>query len=105
MALAEVRASFGYIAGKRVGVPDGRSVTVHLGGPLAMDVSAAVADGRARVTDVVTPDASITTDSLTFMLLACGRIDPDAAVADGRVRMAGDPELAGRLARQLRFTF
>jgi len=105
MALDEIRGSFGYIAGKKVGVPDGASVAVNLTGPLFGDVAAAVVDGRAKVLPVADPTASITTDSLTFALLACGRIDPDGPIADGRVTMAGDPELAGRLARQLRFTF
>jgi len=117
MALDEVRASFGYIAGKKVAVPDGRSVSVHLTGPLVADLSAAVVNGRAvvdaptapRVPDASSaprvPDASIMTDSLTFMLLACGRIDPAAALADGRVTRAGEPELATRLATGLRFTF
>ncbi len=108
MALDEVRASFGYIAGKKVGVPDGRTVAVHLTGPLVTDISATVVDGRALVDPAGASridDASITTDSLTFMMLACGRIDPAGPVADGRVTLAGDPELAKRLATGLRFTF
>jgi uncharacterized protein (TIGR03083 family) len=106
MALDEVRRSFGYIAGKKVGVPDGRSVVVELTGPVPGTIAATVVDGRAKVVPSVdAPDAAVTTDSLTFLLLACGRIDPSEPIADGRVTTAGDPELADRLARNLRFTF
>ena len=38
------------------------------------------------------------------MLLACGRIDPELAIADGRVTWTGDAELGGRAARNLAFT-
>ena len=35
LALAEVERSLGYIVGKKVGLPDGRSIVFHLNGPLA----------------------------------------------------------------------
>jgi hypothetical protein len=38
------------------------------------------------------------------MLLACGRIDPEAAIASGKIRWTGDDEIGGRAARNLRFT-
>jgi uncharacterized protein (TIGR03083 family) len=34
IALAEVEGSLGYIVGKKVGLPDGRSIVFHLSGPL-----------------------------------------------------------------------
>ena len=65
----------------------------------------AVVDGRARVVDDLDhPDAIVRTDSLTFMLLACGRIDPETHLANGDVELRGNNELAGQLARNLRFT-
>ena len=105
MSLDEVRGSFGYIAGKKVGVPDGKGVTAHLTGPIRADLSAIV-DGRAKfVESLAHPDAEITTDFLTFMLLACGRIDPEQQLRDGKVTLGGDPALAHQLATNLRFTF
>ena len=105
MSLDEVRQSFGYIAGKKAGVPDGQSVTVHLTGPITADLSAEVL-GRARVVEQLAhPTAEMTTDFLTFMLLACGRIDPEVPIAAGKVQLSGDLTLAGQLARNLRFTF
>jgi uncharacterized protein (TIGR03083 family) len=104
LALDEVRRSFGYIVGRRAAIPDGSSVLVELDGPIEGRLGAVV-EGRARlVDDLEHPDAIIRTDSLTFMLLACGRVDPETHLANGDVELRGDKELAGQLARNLRFT-
>ena len=39
-----------------------------------------------------------------FILLACGRIDPQAQIDSGAVSWTGDAELGERAARNLRFT-
>jgi uncharacterized protein (TIGR03083 family) len=104
LALDEVRRSFGYIVGKRAGIPDGSSVLVELTGPIEAHLGAVV-DGRARVVDDLGhPDAIVRTDFLTFMLLACGRTDPEPHLATGDVELQGNKELAAQLARNLRFT-
>jgi uncharacterized protein (TIGR03083 family) len=104
LALDEVRRSFGYIVGKRAGIPDGSSVLVEITGPIEARLGAVV-EGRARVVDDLDhPDAVVRTDFLTFMLLACGRSDPRGCLAAGDVELQGDEELAGQLARNLRFT-
>ena len=96
--------SFGYIVGKRARLPDGSRVLVELTGPIEAHL-AAVVDGRARVVDDLDhPDAIVRTDFLTFMLLACGRTDPEAHLAAGDIELLGNQELAGQLARNLRFT-
>jgi uncharacterized protein (TIGR03083 family) len=104
IALAEVEGSLGYVVGKRVGVPNGRSITFHLSGPLERDI-AVVVDGRAKVVDTITlPDVEIWTDTLTFIQLACGRIDPQEPIDLGTILWRGDAELGERVARNLRFT-
>jgi uncharacterized protein (TIGR03083 family) len=104
IALAEVVGSLGYIVGKRVGLPDGTSIVFHLTGPLARDLSVVV-DGRAKVVDRVDrPDVELTTDFLTFMQLACGRIDPQEQIDAGKVTWIGNDELGDRAARNLAFT-
>jgi uncharacterized protein (TIGR03083 family) len=104
ISLAEVTGSLGYIVGKRIGLPDGASIVFHLTGPLARDLSVVV-DGRARVVDHVGhPDVEVTTDTLTFMQLACGRIDPQEQIDAGRITWSGNGELGDRAARNLRFT-
>ena len=104
MALDEVRGSLGYIVGKKIGLPDGMGIAFELTGPVEAQLLARV-DGRAGLVDqLAEPDVTVTTDSLTFMLLACGRIDPEAAVADGRITWSGDDTLGARAVRNLRFT-
>lgn len=104
LALAEVENSIGYIVGKKVGLPDGKSLTFDLTGPLARQLHVAV-DGRAkRVEHLDDPDVTVTTDSTTFVMLACGRIDPQAQIDSGAINWTGDDELGDRAARNLRFT-
>jgi putative sterol carrier protein len=104
MSLTEVQLSLGYIVGKKIGLEDGKGIAFDITGPVKRRMLVKV-DGRAAVTDdLPNPDATLSTDSLTFMLLACGRIDPEEPIADGRVTWTGDDEIAGRAARSLRFT-
>ncbi len=107
MALGEVHRSLGYIVGKRIGVPDGGSIRFDLHGGLDARL-AAVVEGRARVVDpaeVTDPTVTVHSDFLTFMLLACGRIDPAEPMADGRISWSGDDTLGRTAASSLRFTF
>jgi len=104
IALGEVAGSLGYIIGKRVGVPDGHSVAIHLTGPLQRDFYVAV-EGRAKVVDTLErPDVEVTTDSLTFVQLACGRLDPQVVIDARRIQWTGDDKLGNQVARNLRFT-
>ena len=104
MALAEVERSLGYIVGKKVGLPDGSSIVFHLTGPLRRDLYVAV-DGRAKVVGPVErPDVELSTDSLTFVQLACGRVDPQERIDAGLVSWAGNAEFGDRAARNLRYT-
>lgn len=104
IALAEVENSIGYIVGKKVGLPEGKSLTFDLTGPLTRKIHVAV-DGRAAQVDHLdNSDVTVTTDSTTFIQLACGRIDPQAQIDSGAVSWSGDDTLGDRAARNLRFT-
>ena len=104
MALAEVERSLGYIVGKKIGLPDGSSIVFHLTGPLRRDLCVMV-DGRAKVVSQIDrPDVELSTDSVTFVQLACGRVDPQEQIDAGLVRWTGDAELGSRAARNLRYT-
>jgi len=104
IALGQVTGSIGYIVGKKVGLPDGTSIQFHLTGPIAEDISVVV-DGRAKQVDrVANPTVELTTDTVTFIQLAAGRIDPQAQIDAGRVTWTGDRDLGDRAARNLRFT-
>jgi uncharacterized protein (TIGR03083 family) len=104
IALGQVEGSIGYIVGKKIGLPDGSSIVFHLTGPVARDISVVV-DGRARaVGHLDRPDVELTTDTVTFIQLAAGRIDPQEQIDAGKVSWTGNDELGDRAARNLRFT-
>ena len=104
IALAEVEGSLSYIVGKKVGLPHGKSIIFHLDGPIAAQYAVAV-DGRAKqVEHLVNPDVEVTTDSTTFIQLACGRIDPQGPIDAHAITWTGDAELGERAARNLRYT-
>ena len=104
IALAQVEGSIGYIVGKKIGLPDGASIVFHLTGPVTRDLPVVV-DGRARAVDRVEhPDVELTTDTVTFIQLAAGRIDPQRQIDAGLVTWTGDAQLGDRAARNLRFT-
>ena len=87
-----------------VSLPEGSSIAFRLTGPLVREIDVAV-DGRAKQVDHLdNPTATLTTDSTTFIMLACGRIDPQAQIDSGAVSWTGDAELGERAARNLRFT-
>jgi len=104
ISLGQVESSIGYIVGKKIGLPDGASIVFHLTGPIKRDI-AVVVDGRAKAVDhVPDPDVELTTDTVTFIQLAAGRIDPGAQIDAGKVTWTGNDELGDRAARSLRFT-
>lgn len=104
MALDEVHGSLGFIVGKKIGLADGKGIAIELTGPVHRRLFAKV-DGRAaRVDELPSPDVTLTTDSLTFMLLACGRIDPEGPISDGRITWTGDDTIGAHAARNLAFT-
>jgi uncharacterized protein (TIGR03083 family) len=104
IALGQVESSIGYIVGKKVGLPDTKSIVFHLTGPIERDI-AVIVDGRARqVAQLDNPTVELTTDSTTFIQLAAGRVNPQTHIDAGRVTWTGDAELGDRAARNLRFT-
>lgn len=103
-AFEEIEGSIGYIAGKKIGLEDGQSICFELTGPVEKKIYVAV-DGRAKVVDAVDdPTATLVADSLTFSLLACGRIDPQEPIESGDIGWEGDATLGEHAARNLRFT-
>ena len=104
IAFSQVADSIGYIVGKRIGLPDGAGIVFHLTGPVKRDLSVVV-DGRARAVDHIDhPDVELTTDTVTFIQLAAGRIDPQRQIDAGLVTWTGNAQLGDKAARNLRFT-
>ncbi|MCP3990979.1 MAG: maleylpyruvate isomerase family mycothiol-dependent enzyme [Actinomycetia bacterium] len=104
IALDEVDGSIGYIVGKKIGLPDGMSMAVRLTGPVGRDIYAAVEGRAARVEQVDDPTITLTTDSRTFVQLACGRLDPQQVIDEDRIRWSGDAGWGEKAARNLAFT-
>jgi uncharacterized protein (TIGR03083 family) len=105
IALSQVESSIGYIVGKKIGLPDGAGIVFRLTGPIAADLAVVAEGGRARpVPRLNRPDVELTTDTVTFIQLASGRIDPQAQIDAGKVTWTGNDELGDRAARNLRFT-
>ena len=106
MSIDEVGTSIGYIIGKKGGAPDGSRVEVTLTGPVERVMRVAV-DGRATAVDELEggPTATLAVSSTDFAALTGGRADPGPSLADGRVTIGGDEELAHQLAMNLAFTF
>lgn len=105
-ALQEVEDAVGYIVGKKIGLPDGKSIVFHIQGAVNRDI-AVVVHGRAAAVDpatVTAPDVEITTDVMTFVLLAAGRIDPQEQIDAGRITWSGDAEWGETAARNLAYT-
>jgi uncharacterized protein (TIGR03083 family) len=108
IALAEVAGSIGYIVGKKIGLPDGKSIVFHIDSVVEGGVErdlAVLVDGRARVVDTVdSPDIEVTADLQTFMMLAAGRIDPQAQIDAGEITWTGDELWGDTAARKLAYT-
>lgn len=103
-SIDEIRMSLPYIVGKRIGLPDGASIRFDLTGPVSDAYTVRVAGRAALVSDSDPVDVTVTADSTTFALLACGRIDPQGAIDSGAITWNGDDDLGNRAARNLRFT-
>lgn len=104
MAMDETHKSLPYIVGKKIGLPDGKSIRFDLTGAEPRSMSAVV-EGRARLSDHIDePDVVITADSTVFALLACGRIEPQAEIDAGTITWSGDDEWGEKAAKNLRYT-
>ena len=106
ITMNQVEGSMGYIIGKKVGLPDGMSLRADITGPVERRM-AVVVDGRAKAVDPGTlesPDVVLAADSTTFIMLACGRIDPQSKIDDGSISWSGDAHWGEHAARSLRFT-
>jgi hypothetical protein len=96
-----------YIVGKKVGAPDGSTVVLALTGPIDRTAAVTIVDGRARPLDRVpdVPTVTVRLASDAYARLACGRLDPDEAIAANAVAIEGDVDLGGTLVRQLNYMF
>jgi Glycosyl hydrolase family 76 len=102
--LYQITGNAGFLTSAQATAEAAVAYVFHLSGPLARDI-AVVVDGRARVVEEVpVANVEIWTDTLTFIQLACGRIDAQEPIDLGTIHWRGDAEIGERAARNLRFT-
>jgi uncharacterized protein (TIGR03083 family) len=104
MSIDEIERSLPYIVGKKIGLPDGMGITIAIDGAVARTMHVKVAGRAGNVDALDAPDVVLHADSMTFAQLACGRIDPQAAIDDGMIRWSGDATWGEAAARNLAFT-
>ena len=103
-ALQEVDDSVGYVVGKKIGLPDQMSIAFRIRGAVDRDILVRV-DGRAgRVFELDDPDVEVFSDVATFVMLAAGRIDPQAQIDANKIWWFGDAHWGETAARNLAYT-
>ena len=110
-SVARLVTAMPYVVGKKVGAPDGTSVVFDVSRADQSDPAAppltivVVVDGRAALAETAPddPSATLSLDLTTFVSLATGRGDPDAALDAGRVEVSGDASLGRQVVQQLSF--
>lgn len=106
-ALVTIQGSLPRTVAKLAGAPEGASVAFAMEGDQAAEWAVGVEGGRGRTLEAVPSEvtAEVRTDLDTLVALACGRWNPDSALAEGRVTVTGDEALARRVVANLAFTF
>jgi uncharacterized protein (TIGR03083 family) len=104
LAIGRVTKAMPMVVGKRAGAPDGASVVFVIAGEQSCVVPVVVA-GRAAVADAAPsePTVELHLDGETYAALGMGRLDPSAALADGRVTIAGDDDLGRAVVSSMNF--
>ena len=104
LSIGRVTRAMPMVVGRRAGAPDGASVVFVLGGPEG-GVVPVVVDGRASVAATVPEDPTVELhlDVETYAALGMGRLDPTAALAQGRVTFVGDADLGRAVVTSMNF--
>jgi uncharacterized protein (TIGR03083 family) len=103
LSVDEVVRALGFIVGKQASAPDGSAVTIELIGPVYRTVHVVVEGRAAVVTKLDRPaTATLHLQSTVFVRLAGGRADAMSGL--DTIHLAGDLDLARRVAQNLAFT-
>lgn len=106
VTLDRMVGAMGFVVARRAAAPDGSAVVWRLGGRVARQVAVVVDGGRGRLVEgtPAAPSVELSLDVDTFWRLACGRVDPGVAVAEGLVAMSGDADLGRRVLAAMNVT-
>jgi uncharacterized protein (TIGR03083 family) len=96
-----------FVVGAKVAPPDGTEVVVECGPPLARTFAVRMEGRRAEELDEppADPTVRLVLDGETYAMLTCGRVDPAALIAAGRITLHGDAELGRRVVEELNVLF
>jgi uncharacterized protein (TIGR03083 family) len=116
VALSRIIGALGFVVGKRVAAPDGTVVAIDTTGPGARSLDVVVAGGRATVRAGArerhdggpadarpTPTVALAMSTECFVRLACGRLEPADAWAEGSIVAEGHRTLGATVVEQLNF--
>jgi len=103
-SIGRVTKAMPMIVGKRAGAPDGSSVVFVVTGAEGCVIPVVVA-GRAGVAESAPADPTVELrlDVETYASLGMGRLDPAAALAEGRVTVVGDEQLGRAVVGAMNF--
>jgi uncharacterized protein (TIGR03083 family) len=98
LSLGRLGNTLGFVIGKRAAAPEGSTVVVEVTGPYPRTFAVGV-EGRAQMLDAPPSDPTVrlSMDLETFSALCGGRWSSERALAEGRVEIAGNAELADRI--------
>ncbi|MGH2784650.1 MAG: maleylpyruvate isomerase family mycothiol-dependent enzyme [Actinomycetota bacterium] len=101
----QMAAAIGFVLVKRAQATEGQTAVFDIGPP-GETFAYTVSGGRGTKLDRVPPDPTVglAMDAETFLRLAAGRWAPDRVEQEGRVRIAGDHDLARRIMTGLNVT-
>lgn len=107
LSLERIDGAMPYVVGKKVKPPDGTTVAFDVAGPAGRTLAIVVEGGRAKPLDAAPSDPTVRLGMAaeTYACLACGRWDPDGALADGIVTLTGDDTLGRRIVAAMNFLF
>jgi uncharacterized protein (TIGR03083 family) len=96
-----------FVVGKKVAPPDGSTVVFSVTGALPREFAIVVDGRRAKLLDAVPaqPTVRLTTDSVCFERVACGRVDPNLALEASEVRVDGDVDLGRQIVAEMNYMF
>jgi uncharacterized protein (TIGR03083 family) len=98
LSLGRLGHTLGFVIGKRAGAPAGSTVVVEVTGPFERTFAVGVAERAEPLAEPpADPTVRLSLDLETFAALGGGRWSSERALGEGRVSVAGDAELAGRI--------
>ncbi len=101
----QMESALGFVLVKKAQATEGQTVVFEIGAP-GETFAYGVVGGRGTRVDTLPPDPTVrlAMDGESFLRLTAGRWTPERVEQEGRLRVVGDRELAGRILTGLNVT-